>query len=261
MSEGEQLNRGIPLYQTDLAETQLPEILLKVHHYKVPGVVECRRGDEVKRIYLDEGAIFFATTNQVTESLGDRLIREGRLSQSQYEDSVRHMRLTGMRHGVTLVNMGLLTKEQLFVTVREQLQEIIDLVFEWTSGAVAFTPGLDKEKALEFVKLGLSIPNAILHGAPRMGDARSLVARLGSKATVFERTAVEYADLVLTAGEQLLLSSVSGKRTLYELVMASAEPGRNAQTLFGFLSLQMIARRESRQVKVQIRMEGGPAPQ
>lgn len=255
---GGELNGPVPLYQTDLVQAPLPEILLKIHRYKVPGVIECRRGAETKRVYLDEGHIIFATTNQVVESLGDTLVRERRLTQEQYEESVRHMKLTGMRHGVTLVNMGLLTKEQLFTTVRAQMQEIIDSMFEWSFGAVAFTPGRDKEKAIEFVKLDLSVPNAILRGVRRIVDGRALVARLGEKATLFERTATRYDDLTLSADEQTLLSAVDGKRALFQLVTATHDQGANARLLYGFLTLGLIARREARQVKVQIKIEGPP---
>ena len=255
MARDEQADKQAPLYQTDLAQAPLPEILVKIHRYKVPGVIECRRGDEVKRIYLEDGRIIFATTNQVTESLGDRLIREGRLTQSQYAESVQHMKVTGMRHGVTLVNMGLMTKEDLFVTVRAQLQEIIDGVFEWITGAVAFTPGRDKEKSLEFVKLDTTIPNAIVRGVRRMSDARSLVARIGSMSTLFDRTGNDPGGLDLGADESRLFALVDGKRTLYELVMSSAENGLNARLLYAFYALGLIARREPRQVKVQIRTD------
>src|SRR5690348_7237187 len=100
-----------PLYTSDLAQTPLPEMLVKIHRYKAPGAIECRRGNELKRIFLDGGHVIFATTNQITESLGDRLMREGRLTQEQYDESVRLMKVTQKRHGVTLVEMGLLTQE------------------------------------------------------------------------------------------------------------------------------------------------------
>jgi len=67
-----------PLYQTEIAQTPLAEVLVKIHRYRAPGRVDCKRGDEVKRIYLDHGQIIFATTNQIGESLGDKLLREGR---------------------------------------------------------------------------------------------------------------------------------------------------------------------------------------
>ena len=240
-----------PLYQTDLAQTPLPEILVKIHRYKVPGVVECRRGTEVKRIFLDRGKIIFATTNQIIESLGDRLVRAGRLTQEQYDESVRRLNETHKRHGVTLIEMGLMTHEELFAEVRDQIQEILWTLFTWTSGAVTFTPGRDKN--LEFVKTDISVPQAILHGVRSMPDAKTLVARLGTKTTVFERTENAIEDLHLSENEQRLLDSVNGKRPLVDLVnIPPLLPGENARIFYAFHALQLIAPKEP--IKVQVRV-------
>src|SRR5512140_1949793 len=133
-----------PLYRTELAQTPLPEILLTIHRYKVPGVVECRREGEVKKIYLDRGRIVFASTNQLSESLGDMLLAEGRITREQYDESVRQLKQTKKRHGVTLVEMRVITAEELFAAVQRQIQQIVWSMFEWSSGTAGFTPGRDK---------------------------------------------------------------------------------------------------------------------
>jgi hypothetical protein len=241
-----------PLYQTDLGQTPLPEILVKIHRYKAPGVIDCRRGTELKRIFLDRGNVIFATTNQITESLGDRLVREGRLTQEQYDESVRLLKQTQKRHGVTLVEMGLLTHEELFVLVRDQIQDILWSVFTWSHGDVAFTPGRDKN--LEFVKVEIPVPQAILQGVRRMPDARALVARLGTKATLFQRTNETVEGLTLNADEQHLLDTVDGKRPLVDLVNTPPLPAsENARILYAFHALQLIEVHTP--IKVQI-----PAP-
>ena len=86
------------LYHTDLAQTPLPEILVTIHRYKAPGVVECRRGDVIKRVYLGRGQIIFAATNQIAESLGDKLLVAGRITREQYADSLVRVRETGGEH-------------------------------------------------------------------------------------------------------------------------------------------------------------------
>lgn len=255
MPGSNETNRSAPLYQSDLAQARLPETLLKIHRYRVPGVIECRRGDETKRIYLDEGRIIFATSNQVTESFGDKLVREGRITQAEYDASVRMMKVTGMRHGVTLVEMGLLTRDELFDRVRNQLGEIIDSMFDWTSGAISFTPGRDKEKATEFVRLDRSIPDAIMRGIRSMSDGRALVERLGPKATLYERTGNTVEGLTLAEDERRLIGLVDGKRTLFELITSTPDSGANARILYALTIFQLIARRDAR-VKVQIRIEG-----
>jgi hypothetical protein len=232
-------------------------MLVTIHRYKAPGMIECRRGDVVKRIYLDRGHIVFATTNQISESLGDKLLREGKITREQYEDSLVLVRATGKRHGVTLVEMKLLSPEALFVAVREQLQEIVFSLFTWDSGAVTFAPGRDK--SLEFVRVELSVPEAIVRGVRAMPDVKALVARIGSKTTVLSRTSNEVEDLALTADEGSLLDAVDGKRTLADLVALPAlTPFDNARLLYAFFALQLIAVRQP--VKVQLKTEGGKFP-
>ena len=232
----------------------LAEVLVKIHRYRAPGRVDCKCGDEVKRIYLDHGQIVFATTNQLAESLGDKLLREGRINRRQYEESVARARETGSRHGTTLVEMKAISPEELFTAVRGQIEEIIWPIFGWDSGTVSFIAGRDKR--LEFIKVDIPVPMAILHGVRRVADARALVARLGTKTTLFARSAGHTEGLLLDANEQQLLDAVDGRKVLYELVnappLASAD---NARILYAFFALGLIVPREPRQIKVQIKTD------
>jgi Domain of unknown function (DUF4388) len=249
---------AVSLYHTDLAQSPLPEILVTIHRYRAPGVVECRRGDVIKRIFLDRGQIIFATTNQISESLGDRLLVAGRITREQYDDSLVRVRETGKRHGVTLVEMGILSHEELFVAVREQIESILWTIFGWDSGAVTFVPGRDRH--LEFVKVEIPVPRAVLNGVRMMPDARGLVARLGVKTALYAPTGVVNEDLVLSPDEQALLDAVDGRRVLYEVINTPPlTPADNARILYGFLALQLIAPKTTRQIKVQLSVDG-PTP-
>jgi hypothetical protein len=245
-----------PLYQTDIAQTPLPEVLVKIHKYRAPGRLDCRRGDEVKRIYLERGDIIFATTNQIVESLGDVLLNGGHITREQYDESLRRVRQTGKRHGTVLVEMRILSSEELFNAVRDHIQGILWSVFAWDFGNVGFTPGRDKR--LEFTKVEIPIPQAVMQGVRHMPDARGIVARLGSKSTLFAQTGVQVSGLTLRPEEQTLLDAVDGRIVLYELVntppLSAAD---NARVLYALMCLGLIEPREPRQIKVQVRTDGG----
>lgn len=243
------------IFESDLSQKPLPEILATVHRYRVPGRIECRRPDELKRVYVEDGNVIFATTNRVTESLGDILLRDGRITREQYDSSVRRIGETGRRHGAILVEMGAITARELPEAVRQQIQEIVWSVFTWSSGAVSFTPGRDKH--LEFVKVNIPIPQAIVHGARCIPDARMLIERMGKKTTAFRPTAVAIEGLHLEAEEQRLLGAVNGRRTLFELVNTPGLPAPdNARILYGLFVLQLIEAAPIRQIKVQVKSGG-----
>jgi hypothetical protein len=161
---------------------------------------------------------------------------------------------TGKRQGTILAEMKLLEPRDLFVSVREQIQEIVWSIFGWEKGIVAFSPGRDKH--LEFVKLQIPIPQAVLQGVRLMPDARLLVARLGTRSTVLQRTSSATEDLHLGADEQRLLDAVDGRRPLPDLVNTPPlTPGENARILYALFALGLlVVRRPSGQIKVQVKL-------
>jgi len=253
-SSNEHSPSAVPQYQTDLAQTPLPEILFTIHRLKAPGMLECRRGVEVKKIFFDQGQVTFASSNNIADSLGDKLLREGKITKDQYHESVRRLMTSSKRQGTILAEMKLLEPRDLFVSVREQIQEIVWSIFGWEKGTVAFSPGRDKH--LEFVKLQIPIPQAVLQGVRLMPDARVLVARLGTRSTILQRTNSATEDLHLGADEQRLLDAVDGRRALPDLVNTPPlTPGENARILYALFALGLlVVRRPSSQIKVQVKL-------
>lgn len=247
-------------YRSDLATTPLPEVLLTVHKYRAPGVIECRRGDVQTSVYLDQGNIIFAGSNQTADSLGDRLLATGKITRDQYDESVLRLTAAGntKRQGTILVEMGVLQPKELFLNVRDQVQAIVWSIFDWDAGEVTFTPGRDKQT--EFIKLAIPIREAVLQGIRKMAEAKALVARVGSKATVLERVpGADDSDVKLEPEESAFLETVDGKRTLFDLVSAGPlPPAQGARLIYAFRLLGLVRPREAKPkaMKVQFRTSG-----
>lgn len=255
MPANEQPDSSSPVFETDLTQTPLPEILVTVHRYKVPGSIECRRGNDHKEIFVDRGLIVFATSNQVRDSFGDMLLRAGRITREQYDESVRRMLSTGKRQGTILTEMNALDPAALVDAVREHISEIVCSVLAWDAGTVAFRPGRHKQN--EFIKSEVPIEQCVLQGVRRMPDAKALVARLGTKATILVRTDKPTAGIAMDEDEGRLLAAIDGKRALYELINTPPLPaGTNARILYAFQALQLISAKAPEPVKVRFRTEG-----
>lgn len=254
-SSDEQTPSSRPVYQTDIANTPLPEILVTIHRYKAPGTVECRRGNELKEIFLDRGEIIFATSNQIRDSLGDKLLRDGKISQEQYDESVRRLVSTGKRQGTILTEMNVIASEPLFQALREQILDVVWSVFTWDAGSVSFTPGRQKQQ--EFVKVDIPIPQAILQGVRRVPDPKPLVARLGNKTTILARTDKELEELTLDDDERRLLESCNGKNALVDLIgIGPLSAANNAKILYAFVALQLVAAKSPERIKMNVRTAG-----
>lgn len=241
-------------YRGDLSQIPLPEVLATIHRYSAPGAIECRRGVETKNILIDEGRIIWANSNNLADSLGYRLLEQGKIGRDSLDESVRRLNEeSGKRQGAILVDMKLLEPKDLFVAVREQVQSIVWSIFEWTDGQVSFRPG--REGQGELIKLNIPIRQAILQGVPLVRDAKLLVSRMGTRTTVLQRNAEPGPELPLGPDEQRLWSAIDGKKTLFELTQFPGHPpSQNAKILYAFHALGLIGPKVP--IKVQVKTAG-----
>lgn len=183
-----------PLYRTDLAQTPLPEILVTIHRYGVPGRLECRHGDDAEVLFIDGGQI---------------------------------------------------------VSASAPIHQALDLIFSWGSGNIEFLPGRQNDH-FEFHEAPVPIRRAILRGVSRIPNAQPLLARIGTRNTLLQRTAIPI-DIELSSEEQALLDAANGKRTLFEVVNLSGNPSANARTLYALFVLGFLSERERHHIKVQLK--------
>lgn len=246
-------------FRGDLAQMPLPEVLETINRYRVPGVLDCTRGGWNRKIYIQGGELTFATSNNLEDSLGDFLLRKGRITRFQYDESVVLLKATRKRQGVVLVEMGVLTAKDLFTAVVEQVKEIVWDTFNWETGEVTFSVGKFKED--EIIQLHIPTRSAILRGVAAMRDARRVVSRMGPSWSVWEPTwePAEPVELGMTEPETRLLEAVDGKKSLLDLTKEGGlGQAENARLLYAFSCLRLIRRKEERAgIKVQYRTTGG----
>ncbi len=247
-------------FRGSLADTPLPEMLATIHRHKVPGVMQLERNDTTKRIYVIEGDIIFATSSDRSESLGEHLVRRGKLTKTQYRASSDELlRQPGKRHGVILVEMGLLQPEELGPTVREQVQGMLWDLFDWNTGDVSFRVGRFRDD--EVYKIKIPTPRAILSGCRHINDGRMVTGRLGGRQTVFRPVdrPEHLADLRLESGEQQILELVDGRRTFLKLCeQGPFSPGANARMVYALTVLGLIERERTSAsgIRMKVRTDG-----
>jgi len=233
-------------YTGDLAAEPLPEILRTLHHYRVPGVVTATSGDVVKKIYLMGGNVIFATSSDLSDSLGAYLKQSALITTGELRVSIDRIDAShGRRHGALLVEMGILTPDQLRQIVTEQVKAILYSAFSWERGTVTFEAGNFRTE--ELIQLDLSTPQAIADGIRRLPDPRRVVSRLGPSWTILDRgeVPVEASGVSWSAGELKLLSRVDGRQTLRDLITAGpGDVSTNAKLVYAFWVLHLVSRRE-----------------
>jgi hypothetical protein len=209
--------------------------------------------------------VIFATSSDLHDSLGAYLKKSAIISSGELQMSASRIdSIHGKRHGELLVEMGVLTPDQLRQIVTEQVKAILYSVFSWEKGSVTFEVG--RFRTDELIQLDLSTPQAIADGIRQVPDPRRVVLRLGPSWTVFERGEVQAgaSGVAWSEGELKLLSLVDGRRSLRDLITAGpGDVSTNARLVYAFWVLHLVTRRDvltSGIKKIQWKTGSGSVP-
>lgn len=232
-------------YRGSLSEVALPEILYTIDRFQVPGQMVASRADSVKKVFLREGNVVSASSSDLADSLGHHLERSGLLTPQAVSEAMDARRQTNRRLGVLLIERGLLTPAQVYQAIRQQIEGIVWSLFDWPDGEIRFKIG--GFRTPDAIRIQLPMRQVILRGIERSQNAKTLVARLGRKETVFEGC-FRTEDLIETAldfDEMRLLELVDGRRTLFEICTQGPRGvAENGKLLYAFHALQLIRRCE-----------------
>src|SRR5687768_11819110 len=174
-----------PILQGDLSKIQLPDVLSFMSMIRETGKLVVRRAGLERSIHWRDGEIIFASSNSHEHSLGQFLLRNGKITQEQYDESRRRV-TPQMRHGKVLVQMGALSPKDLWWGVKNQVQEIIFSLFGWKEGDFAFFDSAD-DLAQERIMLQINTPSVIMEGIRRLDESARIREKIASLDDVFER--------------------------------------------------------------------------
>ncbi len=228
-------------YRADFKESGLPEMLYSIHRFRVPGTIEARQGNVIKRVLLQDGHVIHAASTLLDDSLGEFLKRVGKLSDENYDQIARARAHTRKRFGELILERRLLTPAEVYKAIQHHIEEIVWSLFYWREGEITFTVG--EIQGIQRVQIQLPVRRVILEGIKRAPEAKPLVERLGKRQTVLEPT-FDWEDLIelgLDEDEFRLLTAVDGRKNLYEL--CSIEPlsaAENAKLLYAFQVLHLV---------------------
>lgn len=247
-------------YRASLQEVALPEMLYTVHRFRVPGLIQAAQGEVVKKIVLHDGVIVHAASTDRRDSLGEHLRRSGKLTDAEHDRAARARSSSEKRFGTLLIELGILTPNEVYDAIQAHIEEIVWSLFYWRDGEITFNVG--ENQGIQRVRIQVPLRRAIFEGIRRAPEAKPLVERLGRKSTLFEPT-FKWEDLIeigLDAEAYRLLSAVDGSKSLYDL--CSLEPlsaAENAKLLYAFQVLHLVRRRDAdapnegtQRVKVQL---------
>ena len=207
-----------PILQGDLSRIQLPDVLSFMAMIRETGKLHLVNAQLERAILWKDGDIVFATSNSPEHSLGQFLLRNGKITKEQYEDSKRRV-TPQLRHGKILVQMGAISPKDLWWGVKNQVLEIIYSLFGWKGGQFAFIES-HEELTQERIVLQINTSSVIMEGIRRLDESARIREKIPDLGMVFEKVAgvvPDFGELDLSASEIAIYNTIDGRMNVREL--------------------------------------------
>ena len=188
---------------------ELFALLNKIYSARLTGQLQLVLGRVERHLFFDGGQLVFATSSDRQDSLGEMMLREGALTQGQFEETADLVK-TGQRFGSAIAEMGIFTVEQVVAWVQRQLTQITSSVLDYPSGRFYFFSSLEKNVVPE---IGIPVPlgKLLLEAVRRAKDLplEHLAADAGLRIDLSPDPLLRYQAVELDASERRLLASIS----------------------------------------------------
>lgn len=159
--------------QGTLSETTVPDLFRSLIRSAETAIVSLEAGPRNDIIYVNEGKIIFASSNDPDMSLGEVLLTSGELNLQQYNQAMERLS-TPRRMGALLIEMGYKKPDELMRAVERQASAIVLNAMRYRSGnySIEFTSTFPDE----IIALPLITERLILDGIGRI-EFWSLITR------------------------------------------------------------------------------------
>ncbi|MCX7830419.1 MAG: hypothetical protein N2445_05110 [Acidobacteria bacterium] len=144
-----------------LSQTAFPKALAQAYQRKETGALVVRAGEITKNIFLENGSVIFASSNDRNDRLGEMLVRRGVISITDFLKSSERV-VPGKRFGTILIETNILTAEQLVWAVKEQVKEIVFSLFGELFVSYKYEP--HSKAGDEVITLNINTPELIRQG-------------------------------------------------------------------------------------------------
>lgn len=190
------------------------DILQWVFNDRRTGALVVRRSDRTKRIYFRRGDVVACYSDDPAEYFGQLLLLEGYLREDQLMRALEDCQQRGVRLGVALVDLGLLSADVIQRTLRHQIEDSVCDVFVWKGGFFYFEDDAPPEE--ELLPEPISTLRLAMEGSRWIDELERIRTVFVHDNVVLGRGA-RWPGTDLAAVPRRVCQEVDGRSTLLEL--------------------------------------------
>jgi tetratricopeptide (TPR) repeat protein len=224
-------------FKGSLREASLADVCQLLALGQKSGCLSVADGSRFAQIFFDRGRITYARILNRRDRLGDILVRDGVLAQSQLDEVLKHQaREPDRRVGELLVEYEHIQYSDLTNFIRLQIEEAIYHLFTWASGNFYFEVDARPDEA--DVVVSINPESLLLEAARRVDEWSQIEKKIPSLDLLFEMdgSRADAHDNELTTEQRQITALLDGTRTVLDIVeetgMTEFDVGKS---LFGLL--------------------------
>jgi tetratricopeptide (TPR) repeat protein len=237
----------IPL-KGKIKDFSIPRILLYLNRNRKTGTLIIKTQAFTKKVYLDKGDAVFASSTREDDRLGEMLIKAGKITIHQLQESVNLLKTKKKRQGAILVELGYLTPKDLFWGVKYQVKEIICSLFILDDAEAEYEFVEGEIPANEVITLKMSMGNLIYEGAKKIDSLDRIMKEMDISSILKLSTdpISLYQNIELTDQDKKLLFRIDGRKTIKELADSSPTGSFEAlKTIYALWSTGTLEEKET----------------
>lgn len=206
-----------------LATMAFPDLLQWISQARKTGTLSLQNEALVKRLFLREGVITSSGSNDPREFLGQIMISQQLLTETQLKEAFDWQEKTHVMLGRALVQKGWIPEEVVSQALKRKTEETVYSLFLWAEGGFEFHESA--APAEDGIPIRLKVEELLLEGLRRYDLAQKIRRAFPHRMVVLERTQVPPPpELMANAFARKALELVNGKRTLQDLCLELHAP-------------------------------------
>ncbi|GEM_PF-3464960 len=210
-------------FRGNLKDIPFPKLLSEIYGMGISGNLTLSRGKVKKDIYVSHGMPLKVGSNLLQEVLGRYLVKVGKITEEQYQRTLKIAFENKTMHGSVMLKNSLLTDSELRKYLKNQsLYKLLNL-FKWIDGDYSF---VKRDLAPKGGDLdGISMPAIIIRGIKWGYSLDRIIKAMGPYNNYYlypgESKLFSKNTMALNSQEEWLINMVDGTRTVKETIQMS----------------------------------------
>ncbi len=180
------------------------------------GTLRVEKGTTIKVLYFKSGSIAYASSNETSDKLGSVLIKAGKISEEQYESA--NSKISGGKTlGKVLIEMGILSPNELLWSAKKQVEQIFTSIFDWKDGRYELLADSLPEGLID---LKIKTEGLIYQGIKEIQDQEKVLSEIGGLNAVYNFTdnfMESYEKLHVDEHVDAVIANIDGTRSVARL--------------------------------------------